>query len=643
MCGIAGFVGDGGPDDLARMLDRLEHRGPDAGGVWFDSALGVRLGHRRLSIIDLEGGAQPMQTADGDLVVSFNGEIYNHLALRSELEALGHRFRTDHSDTEVLLHGYREWGDDLTARLDGMWAFAIVDRPRRRLLLSRDRFGEKPLFYSARPGSFVFASELGALTAHPDVDGSLSPLAVRKLFAYGYVPAPHAIVAGASKLRAGESLALDLDTLRHATERYWRFTLEPDEALVADARAEEALAEAIRERLAASVARRLMSDVPLTVFLSGGIDSSAVAAFAVEARRPDPVSSFAIGFTEASFDESDAARAAAHALGTDHSDETLSMEKALSIAPELAARLDEPIGDSSILPTFLLCRAARRIGTVALGGDGGDELFAGYDPFRALRFASAWDRVVPGPVHGAIRALAERLPTSHENISLDFKIKQTLKGLSYPAAIRNAVWMGPLEPRELDALFAEPTDVESVYAEAIEAWDACGTKDVVGRTLQFFTELYLSDGILAKVDRASMLCSLEVRAPFLDAGLVDLVRRIPHRFKLRGGETKSILRRALEPVLPASILQRPKKGFGSPIGRWLRDGRLQIDPTRAPGGLFSPGFFVSRCREHREGTHDHRIALFTHYLLERRPRADTVGARAAEEAPRREAAPMRRT
>jgi asparagine synthase (glutamine-hydrolysing) len=612
MCGICGFVGSGNVDILASMNEALFHRGPDAEGLWHDREEAVYLGHRRLSIIDLSGGAQPMWTADGALGIVYNGEIYNHLELRRELIEAGHHFLTDHSDTEVLLHGYRQWGQDLPSRLNGMWAFALYNRKRRELFLSRDRFGKKPLFYTLQNRTFAFASELSALARHPQINTEIHEGSLKKYFAYGYIPAPSTIYRQVSKLPGGHNLLLELDTLTCHLSKYWDFVLEPFERL--PAHPEEEWGEAIRELLRKSVRRRLMSDVPLGVFLSGGIDSSAITAFAAEAAGQSRMKSFCIGFEEDSFDETKYARLIAERYKTDHHEEILSMKRARGLLPEIVGKLDEPMGDSSLMPTYLLCHETRKYVTVALAGDGGDELFAGYDPFRALWMARWYDRLIPKPVHQAIRMAVTMLPSTHGNMSFDFRLKRTLRGLSYPQHLWNAVWLGPLDPRDLEALFMEPINIEDVYSEAIEQWDACLQENLVDKTLQFYTKLYLQDDILVKADRASMMNSLEVRAPFLDIDLVDFVRRIPSAYKYRNGQTKYILKKALEPVLPHEILYRAKKGFGVPIGKWFQEGSLKIRSDAS--GFFSNNVYVEKViEEHRENRLDHRAFLWNLWLL----------------------------
>ena len=602
MCGIAGFLGAGDSADLQRMTRRLTHRGPDAEGYFEKAGEGVFLGHRRLSIIDLAGGAQPMVSADGCLAIVFNGEIYNHAELRSELIAKGHVFATDHSDTEVLLHGWREWGAAMLSRLNGMWAFAIYDSRTRRLFLARDRFGKKPLYYFHRKGTFAFASELTALLQHPLAPRNESEIARVKFLAHALIPAPHSAIEGIHKLPAAHHLTLGSGDSAPRIARYWRYTLEPEESQ----KSESALAGELLELLTRATRRRLVADVPLGIFLSGGLDSSTIAALAARDTQGSKPQTFTIGFNEPSFDESPFAALVAEFLGTDHHTDTLGLDAALEVMPRIFDLLDEPQGDGSLLPTWLLCRFARRHVTVALSGDGGDELFAGYDPFRALRLAGLYSKLVPRPLHSALRLLAARLPVSHANISLDFKIKRTLRGLDHPSRLWNPVWLGALEPSELARVTESRFSIEEIYSEAIEAWESCSGTNPVDRTLQFYTEIYLQDGILAKADRASMMNSLEVRSPFLDIEVADFARRLPHHYKLRGKTTKYLLKRAVEGLLPHDIIYRSKKGFGTPTGSWLRSGRI------APQA-HSP-LLREKLSAHLAGKSDERLFLWCEYV-----------------------------
>lgn len=610
MCGIAGFVGHGDRDDLIRMARAMAHRGPDGEGFDIHAPSGVHLAHRRLAILDVAGGHQPMVAQDDAISIVFNGEIYNFRELRLQLEALGARFQSDHSDTEVLIHGYRAWGEGLCERLNGMWAFVIHDRRKQQLFCSRDRFGKKPFFYHTANGFFAFASELSALRLHPAVPGTRDDLALRKYFAYGYVPAPHTFFRDIKKLPAGSNLTVDLTTGTIHQSRYWQYRSEPQDSTRAGI--EQEWAEQLRALLDAATARRLVADVPVGAFLSGGVDSSTIAALAKNHVGSERLKTFSIGFDEASFDESEHARAVAEHIGVAHDVQVLSIEKALEIVPESLWRMDEPISDFSFLPTYLLCRHARQHVTVALGGDGADELLAGYDPFKALRYAVAYEKWMPRPMHRAISMVAARLPVSHNYMSFDFRLKRTLRGLDHPAPLWLPTWMAPLSPAELRDLFEQPVDPEEIFSEAIALWDQCASADPVDRAIEFYLSLYMQDDILVKVDRASMLNSLEVRAPFLDIEVVDFLRRLPSRVKLRGSQTKWLLKQAAAPLLPMGITARRKQGFAMPTGKWLSSGQLPVNPAVGPNAPF----WQRMLDEHRQHRADHRLALQTHVAIE---------------------------
>src|SRR6266566_2756483 len=605
MCGISGFAGTGSVADLARMTAALSHRGPDGEGHYVDEAQHVFLGHRRLAIVDIAGGEQPMWNEDGEVGVVFNGEIYNQAELRSALRRRGHRFRSHHSDTEVLVHGYEEWGEDLAVRLNGMFAFAIFDRGRKRLFLARDRFGEKPLYYFARGSLFAFASELTALACHSGVSRSLDVTSLRKFFAYGYLPAPHAMLEGTAKLPGGHVLRFEIETGALTVKPYWRFALEPDASL-GDCD-EPRLVEECAGLLQEAARRRLMSDVPLGVFLSGGLDSSTILASLAQVLPAQSLSSFTIGLNEPSFDESEAARSIARHIGTVHHERRLDLAKARDLIPAVLGRLDEPLGDASLLPTYLLCAFAREKVTVALSGDGGDELFAGYDPFLALRPAAVYSRLMPRLGHNAMRRLADLLPISQANMTLDFRLRRTMMGLSHAASVWLPVWMAPLDPKDAAELFDEPLKIEEVYSEAIASWEGGRGKDPVDRALEFFTRFYLQDNILMKLDRAAMMNSLETRAVFLDNDLVEFCQRLPNRLKLRNGQRKYLLKKVALRLLPASIVERKKKGFGIPLAKWLRE--FPLDPPLSPLPGVRSEYAQRAYSAHRAGTADQRLFL----------------------------------
>lgn len=593
------------------MMQKIAHRGPDDSGSWVAPDAPMHLGHQRLSIIDLSSGNQPMRSVCGRYLIVFNGEIYNHPELRQELADEGVVFHSRNSDTETVLNSYIRWGERCLDRFCGMWAFAIYDVAKRELFLSRDRFGEKPLYYAECPDAFVFGSELSAVAVHPSLSARLNRRAVKKLFAYGFIPAPHSMLDGVRKVPAGHSIRVQCDTLAVEETQWWEFTLEPFEGPIGHR--EQAWCEELRERLETAVKRCLLADVDVGILLSGGVDSSSIAACANRYSAP-PLRTFSIAFDEESFDESPYAQTVADALGARHTVGKVSVGSLPDISGEVFSRLDEAMGDPSLVPTAFLCNMVSGHVKVALGGDGGDELFAGYDPFKALAPAALYQKWIPKPVHEGIRKCMEMMPVSHVNMSLDFKIKRALKGLSWPQSIRDAVWLGPLDPGELAELLAEPVDIEDVYEEAIDVWESCAHKDPIEASLQFYTRLYLANNILTKTDRASMMYGLEVRSPFLDRDLVDFVRRLPWQMKYRKGCTKYLLKQAVRPWLPEGIVDRRKKGFGLPIGQWFKDGRI---PLSAPGGpeMISASCIGNMKREHLAGKRDFRLPLWNYYVL----------------------------
>ena len=617
MCGIAGFVNAGNVaanrDILVRMTASLAHRGPDGDGLHIDGP--AALGHRRLAIIDLAGGAQPLCNEDGSVWVTYNGELYNEdglHGLRAHLTARGHVYRTS-SDTETLVHLYEEQGDDFAHAMNGMFAFAIWDARRSRLVLARDRMGQKPLFYAETPGGgLVFGSEPKALLAHPDVPRRLSREGLARYLFYEYIPAPESIWDGMKKLPPGHVLVWENG--KTTISRYWSPVWSVPEA---GAGGFDATAGRFWNEFVKAVASHRRSDVPLGVFLSGGVDSSSVAAAVCELGPAREVRTFSIGFEDPSFDESTHARAVAGHLGTEHHERTFSAESVMELLPEVTAWLDEPFGDASVLPTHLLSRFARGEVKVVLGGDGADELLAGYPTFAAERAARIF-RHLPGPARALAGAAVGRLPVDHGNISLDFKLKQFLRGASEPSALAHQRWLGSFSGPEIGRLLAFDGfdfDVEAEHLRRAEVL-AQGA-DPLTRSLALYQDTYLPDDILTKVDRASMACGLEVRAPFLDAALVDFVEPLPSVYKYGHGMTKRLLKKAASGRLPASILDRPKKGFGIPVARWLRGplgpllDRL-LDPDRLTRqGIFRPAEVSRRVAEHRSGVRDHRKPLWT--------------------------------
>ena len=615
MCGIVGNVvarADRTPDRavLARMNDRIAHRGPDDDGVFVRGPAGLAM--RRLKIIDLATGHQPMAGEEGRVWVVFNGEIYNYHELREALAARGHVFTT-RSDTEVIVHGYEERGVASVGDLDGMFAVAIWDAPARTLLLARDRLGIKPLYYAVLPDQIVFASELKALLEHPAIERTLDLTALSRYLAHEYVPAPHSILRAVRKLPAGHWLTYTDGRVK--LEPYWDVHFQRGAGI------DEAEAvEALRAALDRSVKQHLVSDVPLGVFLSGGIDSSAVAAFAAR-HFPGRLKTFSIGFEDPSFDETAHARRVARVLDTDHQEEIFDPRAALDLVARLPELLDEPLGDASLLPTYLLSRFTRRSVTVALSGDGGDELFAGYPTYQAHRLAGPLELIPPLLRRRLLRPVVERLPVSLDNLSFDFKLKRFVAGLDFAPVDRHAAWLGSFTPAEQKELFTADAlarmEAPPSYAAFHEMLSHAPSASGLERMLYLDLKGYLGEGVLTKVDRASMACSLEVRVPLLDHRVVELASSLPMHLKLRRVTTKYVLKRALAGVLPRDILERPKKGFGIPLGRWFR-GELapMLRDVCAPevirrAGLFRPEAVGRLLAEHAEGRHDHRKKLYT--------------------------------
>ena len=626
MCGIAGWVGegDGRPREeaeaiLSGMTEALRHRGPDDRGLYLDRDVG--LGHRRLSIIDIAGGHQPMASEDGSLIVVFNGEIYNFLELRSDLERRGHRFRS-RSDTEVLLALYETYGSDMLEHLNGMFAFALWDTRQRRLLAARDRAGKKPFYYLAGENRFLFASELKALLRHPALAPEIDPLGLAQYLAFEYVPAPQSILAGVRKLPAGTALWV----APGAAPRLWRYW-SPRYAGRDDVVDEDEACRHLETLLDDAVRLRLISDVPLGVFLSGGIDSSAVVALMSRHVRPEEINTFSIGFREESFDESSHARRLARHFGTSHHEEILDGRGMLEILPEVIAGLDEPFADPSVVPTYLLSRFTRSRVKVALGGDGADELFAGYPTFIAEKLVRRYDRLVPRWMDRLVGAVVDRLPVSHRDMSLDFLLHQFLRGTSREPAGRHMAWLGSFSDDMRDALLKSGAgaglETDEVYRTARAALAEAGSDDPMQEVLNLYFRLYLQDDILFKVDRASMLNSLEVRCPFLDYRVVEAAQKLPARYKIRGRRLKYILKRMLAGRLPQPILDRPKKGFGIPVGQWIRaELREEIADVLSPrrieqGGLFSAPYVRRLLDEHLAGRRNHRKPIWTLFMFEK--------------------------
>jgi len=618
MCGIAGWANldskkpsqNHGETILHRMCEQMKHRGPDSEGLWFDES--VALGMRRLSIIDLHTGEQPVYSEDKQIVAVMNGELYNFREVRRDLEKRGHRFETQ-TDTEILPHLYEEYGEAMLEHINGMFAFALWDKNKKKLLVARDRFGEKPLYYGVFDDKLIFASEPKVLLENPSVKSEINLNALRQYLSFDYVPAPASIYKNIYKLPAAHLLTLENGEVK--TRRYWNLSFHKN----GNTPTIEKAAEELREIVSDAVRMRLVSDVPLGILLSGGVDSSTVAAFAVK-HSSEKVKTFSIGFEEDSFDESKFARQVAEHLKTEHYEDKLSVEKAADLISEIGLWLDEPMSDGSLLPTFLLSRFVKKYVTVALGGDGGDEIFAGYPMYFGHKMARVYDSIPRFLRSGLIEPVVNNLPVSNKNLSFDYKAKRFIAASKYDSVTRHHSWFGSFSvdhQNDLltrDVLTQTSSDIYKGAKDLLKFTDA----ETEIEQMQFLDmNFYMAEDILTKVDRASMAVSLEVRAPFLDPRVAQFAAGLPLEYKLKGSKGKYILKKAVEDLLPKNILQRPKKGFGIPIAKWLK-GRLNplmhdaLAPNRLKNqNLFNADYVQKLIKEHETGAASHHKQLWT--------------------------------
>ncbi len=616
MCGIAGLFDITGHQafdrGLLREMNQTQfHRGPDEGGDFVEP--GIALAHRRLSIIDLSSGQQPMHSADGAVSLVYNGEIYNFGELAAELKGLGYPFRT-RCDTEVILYAWQEWGQACVERFRGMFAFAIYDARRQCVFLARDRLGIKPLFYSLlHDGVVAFGSELKVLKAHPKLPRSLEPRAVEDYFALGYIPEPRTIYRGVYKLRPGHTLLLERGKSMPEQREYWDVPFEP----VATG-SEADLCEELFARMREAVDIRLVSEVPLGAFLSGGVDSSAVVA-AMAQLQSDPVNTCAIGFDVPQFNETDFARQVADRYGTNHLERVVASDD-FDLLDTLAALYDEPYADSSAIPTYRVCQLARERVTVALSGDGGDEHFAGYRRYRWHMNEQRMRNLLPlgirKPVFGTLGRLYPKLDWAPRI----FRAKTTFESIGRNAVEAYLHSVSLTSDIQRNLMFSDAMQRELQGYRAVETFEhyarRCPADDPLSLIQYLDMKTYLVGDILTKVDRASMAHSLEVRVPLLDHKFIEWVSGLPVNMKLRGQEGKYILKKALEPHLPHDVLYRPKMGFGVPLGKWFR-GPLKrrireslLEGNLAQSGMFRQSYLEQLVNDHQSGLREYSAPLW---------------------------------
>lgn len=569
MCGFVGYAGQQAPfgnSRLKHMRDVLTHRGPDDAGLWTESeTVAVGLGHRRLSILDTRKlGRQPMTTADGQVTIAYNGEFYGYKEQRARLQEKGFRFKS-RTDTEVILALYQEMGIECLQVVDGMFGFAIWDRASNRLLLARDRLGIKPVFYAQLAnGTLIFASEIKAILASGLIDDAIDMQAHHDYLALNYVPGERTMIKGIKRLQPGHFLTWQDGRIR--IERYWHQTFNTE----LEQPRSKGYRDTVPQVLAAfdrAVERRLVSDVPLGMFLSGGIDSSAILT-SMSRLHSGPVKAFTIAFEEASYDESEFAKRAAKAVGAEHHVEVVQPNPDVFL-PALAESMDEPYADSSMIPLWYLCRLARQHVTVALGGDGGDELFAGYRTHFAWQLSRMW-RKLPKPIRTTwANRVVNALPTSHDKVSFDLKARAFIRSASRTAIDAHYGFKEFMTEEARESLRHSSAEIEQtvrLFRDAVAGMRKPGSLDAI---LHADFEIYLPNDILVKVDKMSMLHSLEARVPFLDHELVEFSARLPASYKLRGFKTKAILKEAMRSRIPKELLKRRKAGFNVPMAQWL--------------------------------------------------------------------------
>ena len=617
MCGIVGIVNliSQAPvrdPVLTHMNERLNHRGPDDTGVFLDGEIGFAM--KRLAINDVKNGQQPIFNEDKSLCVVCNGEIYSHPKIKKSLQRHGHTYRSN-SDVESIVHAYEEYGENFLEFLNGMFAFAIWDKQKREVLLARDRAGVKPLYYTFFNQDLIFASELKALVSHPDIKPELDYLSLNQYLSFEYVPTPRTIYKNIFKLPAGHFLRFS--SRGASTHEYWDLKFKRAESRPPLALPE--VTDSLHEVLDNAVSTELLSDVPVGIFLSGGIDSSVLAAI-TQSKSPKPIKTFTLQFDDKSFDESQYAKIVADHIGSEHCVRRVENNEIVSQAESIPDIFDEPFGDSSIIPTFLLSKFASESVKTVLGGDGGDELFAGYPTLLAHRLVELYERFIPYGIRASlIPRLVNALPVSFNNLSFDFKAKRFLTGRGVPMGIRHHRWIGSFLESEKNSLFHNDyyysdVDTYSIVGDYLKHSDA---NEFFNQLLYLDFKLYLEGDILAKVDRASMANSLEVRVPFLNSKVIEHASMLPFNYKLKGFQGKYLLKKVAKRLLPSSIVKRPKKGFNVPIGKLicgeLKDfahDHLHPDTIKRQG-VFDHRFIDQLLQDHIERKADYRKTLWT--------------------------------
>jgi len=613
MCGICGYTRIDryiSTDLIVKMKNAIAHRGPNDHGTYSDE--NIVLGHQRLSVIDLKSGKQPIKNETNQIWLIANGEIYNYKSLKSNLKLKGHIFTTN-SDSEVLLHLYEEYQEKLLQCIEGMYAFAIWNKKKQLLFLARDRYGQKPLYYAIIQNQLVFASELKAILQHPKLKKKINHLALKQYLAYEYVPEPLSIFENINKLEAG--CFLTWQNKKITIKRYWDFPVKAQKFKGSQTKCSKTLLWLLNK----SVKKRLMSDVPLGIFLSGGLDSSIITALACKHIQPHKIKTFSIGFNEKSYDETSYSNYVANYLGTDHISETLTSSQMLDILPKVTKLYDEPFADASSIPTYLVSKLAKKHVTVVLSGDGSDELFAGYDPFPAHQISRLFEFLPKNINEKIIRNIIKIITPSDNNMSFEFRVNKFFKYLYYPPIYKNQLWLGCFDSSMQNECLIDTADnhKNDIYKNLLEMMRTTKGLNHIEAVIYAYIKTYLKDDILTKVDRASMAHGLEVRSPFLDSDMSYFIASIPHSWKLNNLTTKYILKKSALTLLPKHIIYRKKKGFGIPKAKWLRNSLKEYlydaltEKHIKEQGLFKYDYIDKLRSEHIAEKRDNQKELWT--------------------------------
>ncbi len=624
MCGITGYFNIDinhytDKNIVQKMTNSLIHRGPDQSGIYFHK--NVALGHRRLSIIDCKSGKQPLSNEDNTIWIVFNGEIYNYPNLKRDLLSKGHKFKTN-TDTEVIIHSYEQWGIECFNMLEGMMACAIFDQKKQKLLLARDRFGQKPLYYTLQNNVFLFASEIKAFRYHPQIELIHSTESINRYLSYEYVPAPKTIFNNIFQLLPGNfieistSNSFQVENKQLIPKQYWKLQFTPKwEGSFDDAKIK------YQNLFIESVEKRLMSDVPLGVFLSGGIDSSSIVWALTQIKKSSEINTFSIGFNEKSFDESYYAKLVSNHFSTNHHTKIFNEKELLETIPQVFDQMDEPFADPSILPVYLLSKFTREYVTVVLGGDGSDEFLAGYDPFIALKLINYF-RFLPTSIISLFSKIIKIIPVNNNNMSTWFKLYHFFKGFTKETKncpeLLNQLWLSAFTHTNLPFNNKNLMTFQELYKPTYNIIES--EYHDIDRFSNSFIQTYLHNDILRKIDRASMMNSLEVRNPFLDTKLAEFSAQLPIEYKMKGFTSKYILKEIMKNNLPDNIVYRKKKGFGIPLAKWIKN-ELKIDITNSIHSLsssihsFDKDYCLNILNQHIKGKANYQKKLWAIYVL----------------------------